>query len=114
MVTSNTRLTYKQGIDGYEDVGLRPGVTVGDAICKLADIEEQCAKNFFVAQCAGLTSVEILNLYRNIYYKEGVNTEQGLLAAAINELLPTYTKLLEMQRLLYEGNVDEAKERILK
>lgn len=40
MVTSNTRLTYKQGIDGYEDVGLRPGVTVGEAICKLADLEE--------------------------------------------------------------------------
>ena len=44
-MTVNKRLTYKQGIDGYEDVGLRPGVTVGDAICKLADLEERNVEN---------------------------------------------------------------------
>ena len=33
------RMTWKQSIDGHEDVGLRPGVTVGEAICKLADLE---------------------------------------------------------------------------
>ena len=34
------RLTYKQSIDGYTDVGLCEGVTIDEAICKLADYEE--------------------------------------------------------------------------
>ena len=33
------RLTWKRSLDGCEDVGLREGVTVGEAICKLADLE---------------------------------------------------------------------------
>lgn len=33
------RLTYTRSLDGYEDVGLRDGVTVGDAICRLAAYE---------------------------------------------------------------------------
>lgn len=33
------RLTWKSGNSGYEDVGLQEGVTVGEAICKLADME---------------------------------------------------------------------------
>lgn len=37
------RLTWKRSIDGCEDVGLCDGVTVGDAICKLADLEERNA-----------------------------------------------------------------------
>lgn len=36
----NKRLTYKQSIDGYTDVGLCEGVTIDEAICKLADYEE--------------------------------------------------------------------------
>ena len=31
--------------------------------------------------------IEILNWYRNLYYTEGLNTEQGIVANAINELL---------------------------
>lgn len=34
-----TRLTWRSDIDGCSDVGLRPGVTEDDAICKLADYE---------------------------------------------------------------------------
>lgn len=34
-----SRLTWKRDLDGATDVGLRDGVTVGDAICRLADIE---------------------------------------------------------------------------
>ena len=34
-----SRLTWKCDLDGVTDVGLRDGVTVGDAICRLADIE---------------------------------------------------------------------------
>ena len=39
----DSRLTWKRSLDGHEDVGLREGVTVGDAICKLADLEERDA-----------------------------------------------------------------------
>jgi hypothetical protein len=42
-MANEKRLTWKQSIDGYTDVGLREGVTVGDAICKLADLEERDA-----------------------------------------------------------------------
>lgn len=52
---------------------------------------------YFTDQCEGLTSIEILNLYRNLYYKEGVNTERGLVAAALNELLPIHSMLLNLQ-----------------
>lgn len=52
---------------------------------------------YFTDQCKGLTSIEILNLYRNLYYKEGVNTERGLVAAALNELLPIHSMLLNLQ-----------------
>ena len=34
------RMTWKRDLDGYEDVGLRDGVTVGDAICRLASYED--------------------------------------------------------------------------
>ena len=32
------------------------------------------------------TPMDILNWYRNLYYKEGKNTERGLMAMAINDL----------------------------
>jgi hypothetical protein len=41
----NKRLTYKQSIDGYTDVGLCEGVTIDEAICKLADIEDATDNN---------------------------------------------------------------------
>lgn len=34
------RLTWKRDLDGYTDVGLRDGVSVGDAISRLADYED--------------------------------------------------------------------------
>lgn len=34
------RLTWKAYIDAFEDVGLQKGITVGDAICKLAAYED--------------------------------------------------------------------------
>lgn len=34
--------------------------------------------------------LEILNWYRNLYYKEGLNTERGTMACAINALFMTY------------------------
>ena len=40
-------------------------------------------------------SIEILNMYRNFYYKEG-NSERGIIANAINNILPEYLRLKEL------------------
>ena len=40
-MANEKRLTWKRSLAGFEDVGLRDGVTVGEAICKLADLEER-------------------------------------------------------------------------
>ena len=42
-VENEKRLTWKSSIDGFEDVGLNEGVTLGEAICKLADLEQRDA-----------------------------------------------------------------------
>lgn len=34
------RLTWKRCLDGYEDVGLKNGVTVGDAVLRLSEYED--------------------------------------------------------------------------
>lgn len=34
------RLTWKRSLDSYEDIGLKRGVTEGDAIHKLSDYED--------------------------------------------------------------------------
>ena len=40
-------------------------------------------------------SVEILNWYRNLYHAENENTERGIIARAINDVLPEYIRLKE-------------------
>lgn len=40
--------------------------------------------------------LEILNLYRNLYYKEGLNTERGMMAVALNALFMEYKDAFEM------------------
>lgn len=40
------RLTWKRELDGFTDVGLHDGVTEGDAICRLADIEVVLGKTY--------------------------------------------------------------------
>ena len=40
--------------------------------------------------------IEILNWYRNLYYTENSNTERGIMAATINDLLTKY-KIEEMK-----------------
>lgn len=49
------RMTWKRGLDGIEDVCLQDGVTIGDAICRLADYED-----------TGLEPEEIKELQRRI------------------------------------------------
>ena len=41
--------------------------------------------------------VEILNWYRNLYYAENENTERGIMARAINDILPEYIRLKEKE-----------------
>lgn len=38
-------------------------------------------------------SVSILNVFRNKYYTDGNNTENGIVANAIDDVLPEYVKL---------------------
>lgn len=40
-MANENRLTWKRSLDGCEDVGLCEGVTIDEAICKLADLEER-------------------------------------------------------------------------
>ena len=40
--------------------------------------------------------MEILNWYRNLYYKEGLDTERGLMAYTINDLFVKYEKFKEL------------------
>ena len=40
----------------------------------------------------GLTSNQQLNLFRNFYYNDGFSTEKGIVANAINDILPKYHK----------------------
>ncbi len=42
--------------------------------------------------------LEILNWYRNLYYKERNNTEQGIMANAINDLFVKYKKELRLEK----------------
>ena len=45
----------------------------------------------------GMTAVEKLNYYRNYYNADGDNTEAGVIADAINEILPEYVRLKEAE-----------------
>lgn len=46
----------------------------------------------------GMTETQILNLYRNWYYKEPNTTERGIVAWAINKILPTYCNREEIEK----------------
>lgn len=45
----------------------------------------------------GKGSDEILNWYRNLYYKEDANTERRIVAEALNDILPELVKLRDIQ-----------------
>ena len=50
----------------------------------------------FVSGCKTCEdSAEILNWYRNLYYKESRTTEHGITAQAINDILPECNRLKE-------------------
>ena len=49
-------------------------------------------ENDFVkdAYAYDMSTLEVLNWYRNLYYKEGIETERGLMAMTINDLFTKY------------------------
>lgn len=49
-------------------------------------------ENDFVrdAYAYDMSTLEIINWYRNLYYKEGIETERGLMAMTINDLFTKY------------------------
>lgn len=53
-----SRLTWKRDLDGATDVGLRDGVTVGDAICRLADIESILGDEYSIDHLRALVQDE--------------------------------------------------------
>ena len=72
-------------------------------------------------ELSALTPVEILNYFRNLYYNDGNNTEQGIVANAINDILPRMilppckvgdtvyrvTKLFNNETVIVEGEAFE-------
>lgn len=49
----------------------------------------------------GLTARQQLNLFRNLYYNEGNATEKGIIANAINDILPQFNRQkAEIERLM--------------
>ena len=43
--------------------------------------------------------MNILNYYRNLYYKESLDTEQGIMARAINDMFMKAKKLEVLEEL---------------
>lgn len=42
----------------------------------------------FAKETEGMTAEEVLNYYRNLYHTEPQSTERGIMANALNEILP--------------------------
>lgn len=61
---------------------------------------------------SGMSAMEILNFFRNKYHAEGSDSELGVVANAINELLPKLCKMEHMRPLMYTvdyGTMSEEK-----
>ena len=50
------------------------------------------AENYFAKEVYtyDMNTLEILNWYRNLYYKESRTTERGIMAEALNDLFNVY------------------------
>ena len=48
----------------------------------------------FAEETLGMTAAEILNYYRNRYYAEPLVTERGIVANAINDVLPNMVEVV--------------------
>jgi len=60
----------------------------------------------FAKETTDMTPAEILNYYRNKYYAEPQVTERGIVANAINELLPEITPTVRGKwRVVYRNKI---------
>ena len=82
------RLTYKRSLDGFEDVGLRDGITVGDAVCRLAEYED-----------AGLEPEEILT------GKELAEVACALISLKEYKSLGTIDHIRELLQAEHDGRI---------
>lgn len=85
--------------------------TVSSSLIRFENIEKYCKRfkdknsenkqkpiNYFVEMAhLNETPAEILNWYRNCYYKEPDNTERGIVANALNSVLPELARLRELE-----------------
>lgn len=63
----------------------------------------------FAEETKDMSSVEILNYYRNLYHAEPNTTEQGIVAWAINDILPKYVNEQEIRAKV----IDEFAEKVI-
>lgn len=76
----------------YYELG-RPDCMFAIMNCQKAEIkrlQKLVADNETIQEYEGLTPEQQLNLFRNKYYTDGSATERGIIANAINEILPLY------------------------
>lgn len=64
--------------------------------------------SLFVNEARGLEADDILNYYRNLYRAESSDTERGIVAWAINKILPTYTNQAE-RIIRLQDSIDDYK-----
>ncbi len=55
-----------------------------------------------------LPEIEQLNLFRNLYYTDGNCTEKGIIANALNEILPQFVQYREQLEKLTQASKDSA------
>ena len=54
----------------------------------------------------GLSPIEQLDLFRNLHYADGKATQNGIIANAINEILPEYNRRgVEIKKLCQENEL---------
>lgn len=46
-----------------------------------------------IKEYEGMTAIEKLNYFRNCHYTDGMNSELGIIADAINEIMPHYMRI---------------------
>ena len=61
----------------------------------------------FAKVTENMTTVEILNYYRNRYYAEPQVTERGIVANAINDVLPNMVEVVRCKDCKHKGWIQE-------
>lgn len=67
-----------------------------------------------IKEYEGMTAVEKLNYFRNCYYTDGNNTELGIIADAINEIMPHYIRIWHESVSNSDSRIDAIVEKVRK